>query len=242
MSGANVDLGAKRPYEPRVAGERAAGHASHFVHLLENVASEQRGNGEGVIVAPFDTELFGHWWFEGADFLAATYRALRGRSVRAVTASQHLEAHPARTQHLEAHPARTGLQLAEGSWGANGDHSMWLNDRTAWTWKRLSPLEEAFWDAAPAALASTAARPALAQAARELLLAQASDWQFIISTGAVVDYAERRFTLHCDDAERLIRALVGGDLEAAGRMADELARRDDLFPNVLAQVAEALAG
>ena len=58
----------------------------------------------------------------------------------------------------------------------------------------------------------------------------------------MVDYAERRFTLHCDDAERLIRALVGGDLEAAGRMADELARRDDLFPNVLAQVAEALAG
>jgi len=235
VSGANVDLGAKRPYEPRVALERAAGHASHFAYLLESVGQEQRGGGGGggdVIVAPFDTELFGHWWFEGADFLAATYRALRGKSVRAVTASQH----------LEAHPARTGLQLAEGSWGANGDHSMWLNDRTAWTWKRLSPLEEAFWDAAPAALASTAARPALAQAARELLLAQASDWQFIISTGAVVDYAERRFTLHCDDAERLIRALVGGDLEAAGRMADELARRDDLFPNVLAQVAEALAG
>ena len=234
VSGANVDLGAKRPYEPRVAYERAAGHASHFAHLLEGVAQEHRGNGdgEGVIVAPFDTELFGHWWFEGADFLAATYRALRGRSVRAVTASQH----------LEAHPPTTGLQLAEGSWGANGDHSMWLNDRTAWTWKRLSALEEAFWDAAPAALGSPAARPVLAQAARELLLAQSSDWQFIISTGAVVDYAERRFTLHCEDAERLIKALTGGELESAGRLADELSRRDDLFPNVLAQVAEALAG
>ena len=230
VSGANVDLGAKRPYEPRVASERAAGHASHFVHLLEGVAHEQRGDGDGVIVAPFDTELFGHWWFEGADFLAATYRELRGRAVHAVTASQH----------LEAHPARTALQLAEGSWGANGDHTMWLNDRTAWTWKRLSALEEAFWEAAPAALASAAARPVLAQAARELLLAQASDWQFIISTGAVVDYAERRFTLHCDDAERLIEALSGGELEGAGRLADELARRDDLFPNVLAQVAEAL--
>jgi 1,4-alpha-glucan branching enzyme len=184
-------------------------------------------------VAPFDTELFGHWWFEGADFLAATYRALRGsgkEGVRAVTASQH----------LEAHPPGTALQLAEGSWGANGDHSMWLNERTAWTWERLWRLEDAFWDAAPAALASAAARPVLAQAARELLLAQASDWQFIISTGAVVDYAERRFTLHCDDAEKLIKALSGGDLEGGGRLADELARRDDLFPNVLAQVAEAL--
>src|SRR5205807_1712846 len=90
------------------------------------------------------------------------------------------------------------------------------------------------WPRRTARCAAPAARPVLAQAARELLLAQASDWQFIISTGAVVDYAERRFTLHCDDAERLISALSGGDLEGGGRLADELARRDDLFPDVLA--------
>jgi len=238
VSGGNVDLGAKRPYEPAAALERARGHASHFVQLLESIALEQRAGGEGgdgVIVAPFDTELFGHWWFEGADFLAAAYRALRDRPqqrVCGVTGSQH----------LVAHPSGVALRLAEGSWGANGDHTMWLNDRTAWTWTRLWGLEDAFWDLAPKALASAPARPALAQAARELLLAQASDWQFIISTGAVVDYAERRFTLHCDDAERLIKALAGGAFEAAGRMADELARRDDLFPNVLAQVEGALGG
>jgi len=230
VSGANVDLGAKQPYEPRVAFERAGNHASHFEHLLESLPDGKSKERDGVIVAPFDTELFGHWWFEGPDFLAATYRALRGHGVRAVTASQH----------LEAHPPRVALQLAEGSWGANGDHSMWLNDRTAWTWKRLRPLEAAFWKAAPAALKKPAARPVLAQAARELLLAQSSDWQFIISTGAVVDYAERRFTLHCDDAERLIDALKQGSLETGARIADELAKRDNLFPDVLAQVAEAL--
>jgi len=234
VSGANVDLGGKRPYEPSVAHERAMTHASHFVHLLQSLGQQQAdGGGAGIIVAPFDTELFGHWWFEGTDFLAATYRALRGRAtgdVCAVTASQH----------LEAHPPRVAVQLAEGSWGANGDHSMWLNERTAWTWQRLWSLEDAFWDVAPAALASAATHPTLAQAARELLLAQASDWQFIISTGAVVDYAERRFTLHCDDAERLVKALSSGDGEAAGRMAAELARRDDLFPNILAQVTEAV--
>jgi 1,4-alpha-glucan branching enzyme len=237
VSGPNVDLGAKRPYEPAVAFAQAASHAAHFVHLLESIGQEQRGDRDGVIVAPFDTELFGHWWFEGADFLAEMYGTLRGRpGIRAVTASEH----------LEAHPPRVAVQLAEGSWGANGDHSMWLNDRTAWTWKRLRTLEETFWDVAPAALKSDAARPVLAQAARELLLAQSSDWQFIISTGAVVDYAERRFTLHCDDTARLIAALeriVAGDsaqLESARRAADELAHRDDLFPNVLDQVGEAL--
>jgi 1,4-alpha-glucan branching enzyme len=243
VSGPNVDLGAKRPYDPAIAYGRAGGHASHFVHLLETIAQEQQvSRGEGVIVAPFDTELFGHWWFEGADFLAAMYRALRGRgegaAVGAVTA----------THHVQGHPPSVAVQLAEGSWGANGDHSMWLNQQTAWTWTRLRALEETFWDLAPAALEVEAARPVVAQAARELLLAQASDWQFIISTGAVVDYAERRFTLHCDDTERLLAALQGivaGDrarLEPARRAAEELARRDDLFPNVLAQVAEALGG
>src|SRR5439155_1068545 len=164
----------------RISRERAMGHASHFVHLLQSLAQQQADRGgEGIIVAPFDTELFGHWWFEGADFLAATYRALRGSGkdgVRAVTASQHLEAHA---------PGRA-LQLAEGSWGANGDHSMWLNDQTAWTWERLWRLEDAFWDAARAALASPAARPVLAQAARELLLAQASDWQSHVSISYAV--------------------------------------------------------
>src|SRR3989449_10610238 len=162
--------------------------------------------------SPFDTELFGHWWFEGADFLAATYRALRGSGkdgVRAVTGSQH----------LESHAPGTALQLAEGSWGANGDHSMWLNERTSWTWDRLWRLEDAFWDEAPAALATAAARPVLAQAARELLLAQSSDWQFIISTGAVADYAQRRFTLHAAAAVRLTQALSSGDLEGGGRLA-----------------------
>ncbi|HYT83274.1 MAG TPA: 1,4-alpha-glucan branching protein domain-containing protein [Gemmatimonadales bacterium] len=231
VTGANVDLGGKRPYEPQRAFQRAADHASHFAHLLEGLPEGKPKDREGVIVAPFDTELFGHWWFEGPDFLAAAYRGLRGRGVRPVTASQH----------LEAHPPRVGLQLAEGSWGANGDHSMWLNDRTAWTWKRLRALEAAFWEAAPAALTKPAARPVLAQAARELLLAQSSDWQFIISTGAVVDYAERRFTLHCDDAERLIGALQGSPEERGGaRLADELAKRDALFPDVLAAVKEAV--
>ena len=121
---------------------------------------------------------------------------------------------------------------------------MWLNDRTAWTWKRLWPLEERFWDAAPAALADPSARPVLAQAARELLLAQASDWQFILSTGAAADYAERRLRGHCDDADALLDGLATGEtgIAQAQARAEELARRDDLFPDVLPAIAAALGG
>ena len=232
VTGPDVDLGAKRAYEPSAAHGRVGEHARHFAQLLAGIAAEHR---TGVVVAPFDTELFGHWWFEGVDFLAGVYRELRHQpGVRPVAASRH----------LTDHPARTALRLAEGSWGVNGDHTMWLNDRTAWTWPRLRALEGAFWKAAPVALASPGTRPALAQAARELLLAQASDWQFMISTGAVPDYAERRFKLHCDDAERLIAAVTsgssGGGGEGSAALAAELERRDDLFPNVLEAVAEVL--
>src|SRR3989441_4156355 len=87
---------------------------------------------------------------------------------------------------------------------------------TLFPYTTLFRSEGAFWKAAPAALASPGARPVLAQAARELLLAQASDWQFMISTGAVPDYAERRFKLHCDDAERLVAALTSGSAGGGG--------------------------
>lgn len=230
VTGSGIDLGGKQPYDPPAARGRAIGHASHFVQLLHRIAhADPLGD---VVVAPFDTELFGHWWFEGPDFLGDVYRSFTSAwGVRATTASRHLQERP---------PA-TALQLAAGSWGANGDYSMWLNDETAWTWQRLWPLERAFWDAAPAALAAPGSRPILAQAARELLLAQASDWQFIISTGEVADYAVRRFTLHCADAERLLASLeVHGDREAGLALAEELRLRDNVFPDILPQVEAAL--
>ena len=237
VTGPGVDLGEKQPYNPEEAAGRARDHASHFATLLSGISADQAQNRESVVVAPFDTELFGHWWFEGPEFLGHVYRSLAGKRdvIQPATGSRH----------LEAHPPRAAIRLPWGSWGANGDSSMWLSEQTAWTWERLWPLEQAFWDAAPGALASPAARPVLAQAARELLLAQSSDWQFIISTGAAADYAEKRFKEHCDDAEKLISALGPGregDLESSQHLAEEMYRRDQLFPNVLPAVAAALGG
>jgi 1,4-alpha-glucan branching enzyme len=236
VTGNDVELGRKEPYDPAAARESAAGHGRHFAGLLERLSDRQSPGPDGVIVAPFDTELFGHWWYEGPDFLGEVYRALqREPHVRPVTGSRH----------LADHPARATIRLPSGTWGANGDYSMWLSDQTVWTWQRLWPLEERFWDAAGDALANPAAHAVLAQAARQMLLAQSSDWQFIISTGAVVDYAERRFTLHCDDADRLVAALTPGSgvpLEEGQRLAAELEPRDPLFPDLLPAIAAALNG
>ena len=230
VTGPNVDLGAKGSYDPAAALGRATEHARHFTELLSGISGRAQ-RGEGLVTAPFDTELFGHWWYEGVDFIADMYRALkRQRHVRPVTASTH----------LSGHPPRVAIQLAEGSWGVNGDHTMWRNDLTNWTWPRLGHLEESFWKVAPKALRQESQRPVLAQAARELVLAQSSDWQFMISTGAVPDYAEKRFKLHCDDAERLIGALASSSESGGARLAAELEKRDHLFPNILESVAAVL--
>ncbi len=235
VTGPDVDLGEKSPYQPKEAGYRSGGHASHFAGLLGHIQRKARLGPSGVVMAPFDTELFGHWWFEGVDFLRELFVRLPFREgVIPVTASEH----------LDSFPAQAAIRPLQGSWGANGDFSMWLNDATRWTWERLWPLEDRFWEAAPRALASEETRPILAQAARQLLLAQSSDWQFMISTGAVPDYAEKRFNLHCDGAEMLLGALsltaTEEDLATGLEMVHELQTRDDLFPNILASVEEIL--
>ena len=236
VTGDGVDLGSKQRYDPGVARGQAHGHARHFASLLGRIAAADSPGPDGVIAVPFDTELFGHWWFEGPDFLGDVYRELPWQTnVRAVTGSRH----------MAEHPARTAIRLPAGTWGANGDYSMWLGPETAWTWERIWPLEQRFWDVAGEALALPAAGPVLAQAARSLLLTQSSDWQFIISTGAVADYGVRRFTQHCVETEKLVSALTPGSgtsLEEGQALAAELYRRDHLFPDILPAVAAALSG
>jgi len=233
VTGPDVDLGDKKAYEPERAGWSLMDHAAHFTGLLGHLGRRAAEEGGKVAMAPFDTELFGHWWFEGVSFFREVFRRLPFRDgVTPMTASQSL---------YDA-PPEVLLRPLEGSWGADGDFSMWLNEGTHWTWQRLWPLEDAFWGLAPDALSRPEARPVLAQAARQLLLAQSSDWQFMISTGAVPDYAEKRFNLHCDDLEALLQVLEPGASEdlLAGAMAlvRELDERDDLFPDVLDSVAE----
>lgn len=238
VTGSAVDLGGKQRYDPGAASNAARNHAEHFASVLRDTAArvqQQKAKRAPppVVTAPFDAELFGHWWFEGVDFLAQLYRKLARNGVRPVTAREHIKS--------DAKPRPT-IQLTEGSWGKNGDFSMWLNDQTAWTWKRLWALEESYWAVASKALAGgPKPRAVLAQATRSLLLAQASDWQFIISTGEAADYADQRFDEHCGQAEDLVRVLANGQIDdATMQRVEALGAQDHLFPNVLRSVVEVL--
>src|SRR6266480_710126 len=209
VTGGAVDLGGKQRYDPSAASNSARNHAEHFASVLRETAARvqqqlpARGAPPPVVTAPFDAELFGHWWFEGVDFIAELYRRLSHNGVRPVTAKQHV------TAGVKTSPT---IQLTEGSWGKNGDFSMWLNDQTTWTWQRL-------W-----------------------VLAQASDWQFIISTGEAADYANQRFDEHCGQAEDLVRALANGKIDdATMHRVEALGAQDSVFPNVLRSIADVVA-
>lgn len=231
----SVGLGEKASYDPAVAHRTAHDHAVHFAQLMHGIADDQLPHGGTVIVAPFDTELFGHWWFEGPDFLEDFYRELPWHApLRATTAGAH----------VDAHAPDDAVRLRAGSWGRNGDYTMWLGERVNWTWPVVWGIEERFWSLAPRALGDARVHEILAQAAREMLLLQSSDWPFIMSTGDVEDYAVRRFTGHAGDCDRLLDALVsaldGGDADPGTTLARALQRRDDVFPDILPSIASAL--
>lgn len=204
------DLGAKQPYDPYKAFESIVNHAKDLVEVLKGTLAHYKGlaNRTGTLVAMYDTELFGHWWFEGPEFLYQLARNFHlDGEIEMVSGGDVLDTDPA--QHV--------ITLPEGSWGEGGYHYIWLNEDNAWTWKRLYETQRKLRQMAREYAGGPADR-IVKQAAREMLLAEASDWQFLISTWAARDYAEIRFADHCDRFERLAgiadRVHAGGSLSA----------------------------
>ncbi len=233
VTGAGVDLGDKALYDPAAAAERVQSHADHFVHLIQATladAAQETGGAPPVVVSPYDAELFGHWWFEGPAWLEAVARRLHDNGVRPVTLANLLDA---------GVPAET-TTLQEGSWGEGGDHRVWLNRETEWTWDRVYDAEEGLVDHLRRSReggGSELYRRVLAQACREALLLQASDWQFLITTFSARDYAERRFAEHYAEFKRLLE--LADKLAQAGELAAEeeaalrrLEREDFVFPDL----------
>jgi 1,4-alpha-glucan branching enzyme len=149
----------------------------------------------GCITASYDTELFGHWWFEGVDWLKAVLRSLAARpAVELSTASRV----------VEEHPPREVLSLPESSWGAGGGHFTWLNDDTEWMWPLIHAAERRMEDLVTRFPDSDGTRQhVLNQAARELLLLQSSDWPFLVTTLQAKEYAVERFQEHLERFDQL---------------------------------------
>ena len=233
ITGPKADLGDKLPYYPEFARQRTRDHASHFAHITHDTLKNYGNNGPGlpVLTAPFDAELFGHWWFEGPEWLknVALEYARPSSQLKLIGCAEYLEHYP---------PAGF-VALPEGSWGANSDNTVWLNEDTAWTWKHIYPCELAVHEIAQSGLwrDHLEATRLVRQICRELLLLESSDWQFLITTKHARDYAEKRFNTHLEQLRTLLD--IWRRFEATGQIPpdkladlDRIENRDNIFPNL----------
>jgi 1,4-alpha-glucan branching enzyme len=215
----------KYPYDPDRAAETVEEHADNFVYNIERLVERVSPlvDGTPVITAPFDAELFGHWWFEGPAWLEAVIRRLaREDSVATLETPK---------QVLKQTPPDQTIQPAYSSWGTKGYSEVWLDGSNDWIYRhthhateRMRELTERFPDE------RGLKERALAQAARETLLAQASDWPFMIRSGTTVAYAVRRIKEHVLNVEAIYDSLCRGTVST--EWLTKLEKRHNLFPHL----------
>jgi 1,4-alpha-glucan branching enzyme len=216
----------KLPYKPQAALEKAAEHAGNFMFNREKQVEWLSGSMDGrpaLIVAPYDAELFGHWWFEGPDWINYLLRKIHfdQQTIKASTVPEYLERYPT-------------IQVSQptmSSWGYKGYAEVWCEGSNDWIYRhlhegadRMVELARAHPDPNPLY------RRALNQAARELLLAQSSDWAFIMKTGTMVEYAWERTRAHVTNFNHLHDSIRNNTIDEG--WLGEVERRNNLFPDI----------
>ncbi len=199
ITGKDVDLGGKEAYYPDDIPDLVHEQARHFCDLVRDQLREHhsRTGRKGVVCATFDAELFGHWWFEGPLFLREVILTLNADPEIDLQTSEG---------YLRDHPPDKTIFMPEGSWGEEGDHRVWTNEKINWMWDIEYRCEANFGKATLELpwQKNKEVEDLLKKAARELLLLQASDWPFVVTRGQAVDYGIKRFMQHVARFECLL--------------------------------------
>ena len=216
----------KEPYDHRRAMEKAAEHAGNFMFNREKQAEylcDAMGGRRPVIVSPYDAELFGHWWYEGPDFINYLARKIYHdqKTIKMITPSEY----------IDIYPVTQVSTPSLSSWGYNGYSEVWLEGSNDWIYKHLHKAAERMIELAGRVPdAEGLLKRALNQAARELLLMQSSDWAFIMKTGTMVEYAVKRTKSHIHRFNRLYEEVVENRINEG--YLKELEWKDNLFPEI----------
>lgn len=200
ITSSTTDLGDKMLYDPVLALSQVNLNSDHYSSLLFHLLNDHKlaTGEEGLLMVSFDTELFGHWWFEGVEFIKQVIRKLHkyNPGVERCTAGEY----------LEKHPPKEAIQIPESSWGQGGHFWVWQNHLTEWMWpiihsceKRMIDITSRYQEIPEDKLLHRA----LNQLARENLLLQSSDWPFLITTWQAKDYATDRFREHVERFEKI---------------------------------------
>lgn len=197
----------KKPYVRKMAMEKTRIHADHFIgaKVDQTLYLKNRLGIRPVITAAYDAELFGHWWFEGPEWLNFLFRrGARQKVLSFISPSQYL------SQEKNFYTSMPSLS----SWGERGYSSVWINPSNDWLYRHLHHAGSKMVEMSRKYSGATGARRrALNQAARELLLAQASDWPFMIKTGNASWFAKKKFTEHINNFLELEREIRSGRID-----------------------------
>jgi 1,4-alpha-glucan branching enzyme len=244
ITGRDVPQQKKAPYDPDAARNKAAENAMHFLAQRVKQARELNAKFSGrspLVLSPYDAELFGHWWYEGPQFLDFLFRQIHWdqSDIAAVSPGDFLDAgHAIQVQ-----------QPSASSWGENGYFKVWINEQNSWIYpyqhdaeRRMTRLAGRFIqdpkfkveseeiDGEPWTLDFGLRTRALNQMARELLLAESSDWAFQIYKGTTVEYSTRRFQSHIQRFDLLAGMLESGEID--DELLTEIERRDNIFQEI----------
>jgi 1,4-alpha-glucan branching enzyme len=231
LTSKQTDLGKKQFYNPEAAVSRLRENSDHYVGFIQNCLTDHlRSTGKpGMVMVSFDTELFGHWWFEGVSWIKEVIRKLRTyTAVTMQTASEY----------LEANPPSQAIDLPESSWGSGGHWQVWLNNDTEWMWPIINDAESTMQKLATTYQGKSNGNNgdlvsrALRQASRELLLLESSDWPFLVTTGQAKGYAVERFNGHAERFNQLVDMLESGRIEES--KVAEIESIDNCFPEASA--------
>jgi 1,4-alpha-glucan branching enzyme len=219
-----LDFGQKQLYDPEAALASARTHAQHFAGVVEERLGgyAERTGRHGIIVAPYDMELFGHWWHEGVDWLSLAMDAL--------CASNRVECGTLGS-YLKLHPPVDELELPECSWGHGGRHGVWFNSETEWMWQEIERATAIGHELEGVIGGLDGVHKIMAdQALRELMLLEASDWPFLVTTGQAGGYARDRFAQHLSDFEVLAQAAMARETDLRSlEVLEASSSRDSVF-------------
>ena len=214
-------LNEKNIYEPHKASEMIKIHAQKYLRGRRNQLNllYETMKIDPVLIAPFDAELFGHWWFEGPQFLSEIFKQADNEGVEFIRLKDKLSNNP-------------NLQLCDpspSSWGQGGYHHYWINESNSWVIPQWNKASRAMIKISSIGVSNKSDVKILQQAARELLLCQSSDWSFIIKAGTTTELAKERINRHLDRFWRLIDALEKNK-DLSSEELFEIENEDSLFP------------
>ncbi len=217
----NKPLKEKAIYEPQLAIEQIKKDAHNYLagRREQLITINKQTNFNPLLIAPFDAELFGHWWFEGPIFIDELFKQASQHEIEFTTLKDVLTAKP-------------NIQLTSpcpSSWGQGGFHKYWLNETNYWVVNEWSKAGKAMVECCSNGITTQFELRVLQQAARELLLAQSSDWSFILRAGTTTELAKERIYRHINRFWKLIEAL-NSKTPLEDSYLEKLETEDCIFP------------